>query len=128
MVPNSARVLVYLLQTRWGWPWERVHHPSIHIASMCLAHQHTGLSLSRFHTGASRGEWCWDETVHWPSWGEIHTLPILLGVPITGKWRKKQGSLRQIAPYLPTAPEVALGVGGDHQLAPYSRLELGTRD
>lgn len=29
---------------------------------------------------------------------------------------------------LPTTPEVALGVGRDHWLAPYSGLEIGTGD
>ena len=45
-----------------------------------------------------------------------------------GKWRKKTSILGQISLYLPTAPEVALGVGRDDWLTAYSELELGTRD
>lgn len=45
-----------------------------------------------------------------------------------GGWGQKEGSLRHIGPYFPTAPEVALEEGGNHQSAPCSGLELGTKD
>lgn len=62
---------------------------------------------------------------------EIHTLSILLGVPMMGKQRKKKNKNKtriSEASYLLTAPDVALRVRGDHKLAPYSGPELGTRD
>lgn len=102
------------------WP-SRMHYCRVFGSS---AH---GLNLLRFSAGAKRGVALGPKSPLAKLRGNSHIRKFTVFL-LAGRGGHTQGSLRQIGPCFPTAPEIVVWMGGDHRLAPCCGFELGTND